>query len=252
MKVKVVSWNIAGGHTIASLEQFNYEDRDLDYFSNEIKKFGPDIVCLQETHTGKNESSASELSNLLGLDVLVNSANSNSHIEKDMMLGNTILSNLKPVSTKEVYLPDPIGDLLWPDGSKAETHKKNLQYVEFEKFNLANNQMLPIGLFGFNYDTSGRGKDLAEKINETVSKIVYNPVIWCGDFNWQEPLQIYEYMKNLDLKESLPDESTRPSSTGEKKKPDHIFYSPEFKLIDSKIVKTKTDHYLCYAQLEIV
>ncbi len=252
MNIKVVSWNIAGGHKIASLKNFDYQEEDIEYFSDQIKKFIPDIVCLQEVHTNPDKSNAEDLENLLGIKLLINSENSPSHIEDSFKLGNSVLSNLIPLNIEEAFLPDPEGDLFWSDGRKAVTHRKNLQYLEFEKFNLANNQMLPVSLFGFKYDDAeGRGKILTKEINEVMAKVVNKPIIWCGDFNYINPTNIYKHIQTLGLRDALPDNSTRPTLDGEKKKPDHILYSTEFKLIVSDIIQTETDHYLCYAQFEL-
>lgn len=251
MNLKIVSWNIAGGHKAASLDHFDYQGEELEYFAGEISKLTPNIICLQEAHTKGSKSNATDLSELLDIEVIVNSVNSPSHIQRGYSLSNTIFSSLKHISVEENFYPDPKGELFWKDGTKANTHKKNLQYINFGDFNLANNQMLPVRLFGFSYDDKeGRGPELVEQINDVMSQIVENPVIWCGDFNYENPLRLYSHMKDLQLKDALPDRTTRPAKDNDKKKPDHIFYSPEFSLIEARIIKTKTDHFLCYAELE--
>lgn len=252
MKIKVASWNIAGGHKIASLKRFDYQKDDISYFSEQLSKFSPDIVCLQESHTSKddNDSNASQIASALGLSVIVNSPNSPSHIDPGYLLSNAILSHFAPIDIVEKQYPDP-DPIYWSDGRRAGGHFKNLQYATFSDFRIANTQMLPIHYFGFEYDDSGRGSDLARDINSIMSSIIKPPVIWSGDFNIDNPLKIYPYMKKLKLREGLPDINTSPIHKGWKQKPDHILYSPEFKLIKSEVMNTDTDHYLCFAEFEI-
>ena len=252
MNIRIASWNIAGGHKVASLEHFDYLPKDIPYFAEQLINLAPDVVCLQESHTKINgtDSNASDLAKFLGMEIVVNSPNSPSHIDSEYLLGNAIVSKLKPKTVIEKYYPDPKEQLYWSNGKPADIHKKNLEYVAFEEFNVANNQMLPIKLFGFTYDDNDKGSDFAKEINRVMSETVKTPVIWCGDFNFFEPLKIYSFMNELNLKEALPDVTTRPSQDGQKKKSDHIYYSPEFELLKSGVIMTETDHYLCFAEFE--
>jgi endonuclease/exonuclease/phosphatase family metal-dependent hydrolase len=254
MTLRVASWNIAGGHTIASLEHFDYQGEDIAYFSQQLKKQAPDIICLQESHTHLDGSYANTtgIAEYLHMHVIINSANSPSHINSDFQLSNSIISRIKPIDVVQESYPDPDGTLYWPDGKVADTHKKNLQVVMFETFNIANTQMLPVNLFGFTYDDHDRGAKLVRGINEVMKEIVKPPIIWCGDFNFDEPLKIYPYLEELKLAEALPDVTTRPSRDNQKKKSDHILYSPEFTLIGSEVIPTNTDHFLCIAEFEII
>ena len=73
----------------------------------------------------------------------------------------------------------------------------------------------------------------------------------CGDFNFNEIKNIYpELFNKYKLTDALPSKTTRPTNNDNSENPDHILYSNEFKCIDSKIIKTDTDHYLCVAELE--
>ena len=59
-----------------------------------------------------------------------------------------------------------------------------------------------------------------------------------------------ELFNKYKLTDALPSKTTRPTNNDNSENPDHILYSNEFKCIDSKIIKTDTDHYLCVAELE--
>lgn len=252
MKLRIVSWNVAGCHTMASMDHFDYLPEDIEYFADHLQKIEPDIICLQESHTSIDGSSgnAEKLARRIGFPYLFNSSCSVSHVDKDYKLGNSIISKIKFNDEHIAFFPNPEGDLFWSDGRLALTHEKGVQVVSFDLFNVANSQMLPARLFGFNYDDGGRGSKLAEGINEVMKKEVEKPVIWCGDFNFSDPLKVYSHLINLGMKDALPEVNTLPSKDVTKKKSDFIFYSPEFKLIDSGVIETNTDHYLCWAEFD--
>jgi endonuclease/exonuclease/phosphatase family metal-dependent hydrolase len=249
--IRIASWNIAGGYPIASLAGFDYEKEDISYFTSQLAAIDPDIVCLQESHTSLDGSRviAAEIAQQLGLLHVFNSPASPSHVNKEYQLSTAILSRWKFISQKLYWYPDPDFDLFFPDGRKAVTHQKNLQLVQINDFYVANTQMLPLTLFGYAYDDGGDGSELAAGIDQVMSK-VQNPVIWCGDFNYNHPLSIYDSLQALAVSEALPDKITRPHNSGMKLTPDHIFYTSDFRLVESDVKQTKSDHYLCYAELQ--
>lgn len=253
MRIKIASWNIAGGHTIASRKHLDYNPEDIAYFVAQLRGIDADIVCLQESHTSADgaRSNAEEIAAALGYPNVFNSVSSISHIEDGYMLSTAILSKLPFRSAQRTFFPEPSAPLYWPDGREAVTHEKNLQVVALEHFSVANNQMLPLRLFGHAYDDGAVGSELARGIDRVMAEQVFAPVLWCGDFNWPDPLAIYPHLKGLGLTEALPDKETRPSIEGAKKRPDHIYYSPEFSLIGSDVITVNADHYLCWAELEL-
>jgi len=249
-KIKIVSWNIAGCRPIKSSELFDYEKENLAYFYQELEKVFPDIVCLQETHTNEGRSLAKELAEMFEMKYVFNTPKNSSHIDSDYQVGDAILSRFS-LEDKNVYeYPNQWKEFYFKDGTKGVVHYKTLQVVKTESFFVGNTQMLPIKLFGYNYE-EGEGAILADKIQEVLLQKLIRPVIFCGDFNFDNPVQIYpKVFETLELLDALPNKTTRPNSSNEKKTPDHIFYSPEFKLINSGIVETNTDHYLCWAEFE--
>ena len=252
MIITVASWNIAGAHTIKSSNTTIYDKKDSAYFIEQLADLSPDIVCLQETHStkGGEPKDALTIARGLSMDVAVNSVNSPSHIDSKFTLGNSILTSIDYFDVKDELYPEPPGELYWNDGRPADTHHKSLQSVNIQNFQVLNTQMLPVRLFGFTYDNE-RGSEYSNGINSVMEGMAANPSIWCGDFNFNKPIQIYAHMSKLNLKESLPQRETGPSDDEENNKPDHILYSPEFTLLSSDIIKTQTDHYLCYAKFEV-
>ncbi|MDB5264864.1 MAG: hypothetical protein JWN64_435 [Parcubacteria group bacterium] len=254
MNLKIASWNIAGGHPFGTLKQFDYHAKDILYFIEELRSINADIVCLQEAHTsddGEN-SNAQDIAKALEYPYVFNSVSSVSHIEEGYKLSTSILSRLPFVDERRIFYPNPSAPLVWRNGNPAKAmHEKNLQIASTEFFSIANNQMLPIHLFSLSYDDGGVGSELARGINKVMTENVVNPVLWCGDFNFEDPLSIYPHLKALQLTEALPDTDTRPSVEGAKKRTDHIFYSPEFTLVASDVIVVNADHYLCWAEFEL-
>jgi endonuclease/exonuclease/phosphatase family metal-dependent hydrolase len=254
MTIKIASWNIAGGHPIGTLKQFDYSAKDITYFVEELRIVDADIICLQESHTSDDNghSNAKDIADALGYPYVFNSISSPSHIEEGYSLTTAILSRVPLTEEKCAFYPNPSQQLFWRNGRSAgEPHKKNLQVVKTESFTIANTQMLPIHLFNLAYDDGGVGSELAQGINAVMAENVTAPVLWCGDFNFEDPLSIYSHLKALSLTEALPDADTRPSVEGAKKRTDHIFYSPEFALVASGVNEVNADHYLCWAEFEL-
>jgi len=249
--MRVVTWNIAGGRKTRSLKHFDYSNEDLEYFASQLKNLRPAVVCLQEAHTSQSESSAGRIAGLLNLPHVYNSPASPSHIEKSSLLGNAIISSLPFQKRADFFFPPPRFELKWKNGKPAERHNKLVQLVKIGQWNIANTQLLPIDLFGYYYDLSA-GRKYAAEIENILLNLT-EPCVLCGDFSGAFKKQPVEKVFNalftkLDLKDSLPNEITRPTKQGWYKT-DHIYFSPQLSVTKSGIVKTATDHYLCYTDI---
>lgn len=248
--LKIISWNIAGCRKMKSDAHFDYEPEDLDYFANEISKFDPDVVCIQENLCNSERSVASDLGKQLSFKHVydVSAKHVANHIDSDYELGMAILSRNAFLDAKSYFYPDPLFDLFWKDGSKAAVHHKFLQVVSFGNFYVANTQMLPILLWGHQYNER-EGMAFAKGIEEVLMKLE-RPLIFCGDFNFNDPERVYtRFCDKIQLKNCLPDQPTRPGGNPQFNKPDHIYYSPEFEVVRSEIVQTQTDSFLCFTEL---
>jgi endonuclease/exonuclease/phosphatase family metal-dependent hydrolase len=252
MEITIATWNIGGGKPLKNIESFSYKDEDyLDedvaYFGSKLKELNPDIICLQETHIGSNKSLAKELGEVAGDYSLTEVALSESHIDGRYRLGNAILSKNKPLEENFHYFPYPSFPLARRDGGVTVIHEKGCQVLKFEFGNVANLHMQPLAFLGTKYD-SPNGVIYAKEVEQTLEQNLTNPIVLCGDFNYIKSEELYSDLLNkLSLKSVLPDEPTRPDN----KKTDYIFVSPEFTLVDSGIVKTNSDHYLCWARLRV-
>lgn len=247
--IRVATWNIAGGRQIKSLDLFDYESENIEYFSKELEKVNPDVVCIQEDHIRERKSVARQIANLIGFKNFCVVSMSPSHIDKECFLGMAVLSKNKFRNCKSICLPYPEFKLLWKDGSEANKHHKYLQITNVDGLWIINFFTLPIQLWGYDYDRDV-GKDYALKIEELLLNLK-KPLIICGDFNHNEPIKIYpKFATEYKLTDALPKMITRPTLNGNFENPDHILYSDEFRCLEAKVVKTNTDHYLCVAELE--
>lgn len=249
MELIIVTWNIAGGHTIHDEEQqFAYNPEDIEYFIRELKDLSPDVICLQETHINSKRSIANEIANEIGDLFCFEQNNSPSHIDPEYRLGNAVLSKY-PFKKKDNFtLPHPTFPLTLNGkdvSSPAMRHDKGFQVVEFDFSTLVNIQMLPLAFLGTPYDADN-GKSFAKEMEDDMNLECGSAGIICGDFNYRAASDLY---KNLlsDMEDTLPGAPTRPGE----KKTDYIFCRNEFTVLDSGIINTKTDHYLCWTKIGI-
>ncbi len=251
--IRIVSWNISAGREAKSLEQFDYLTENLSYFTSKIKETHADVVCLQEVHFNSKRSQAREIAQELGLKSIFESPRSPSHINKDYLMENAILTELEILQHKTYQYPYPKFPLVFADGRPAAIHNQNLQVAMLPEFNVANTQLLPLGLFGYNY-FQGLGREFGAKFEQTL-KVLKTPLLLCGDFsgdfeNDKVELVFNKVFPKLGLKDALPEVVTRPTNDGKKHKNDHIFYSKDFIFRDARVIPTNTDHYLCVADFD--
>lgn len=252
VRVRIASWNIAGGRKIKSLKRWDYEREGLKYFIGHLKKISPDVVCLQETHSspGSFPTQVQTIASGVGMQESYECVMSDSHIDTKRKIGIAIISRLKINEVRTHKYEYPWFKLLFPDRREAKRLEKYLMLASVNGFNLANTLLHPLHLWGYSYDR-GEGYKLAQKYQKLFLALK-RPLIMCGDINTNSPGKVYSnFFKKFGLSEALPNVITRPSQEEESRRSDHIFHSDEFELVSSDIIKTKTDHYLCTAELKL-
>jgi endonuclease/exonuclease/phosphatase family metal-dependent hydrolase len=233
-----------------SFDRFDYSDEDTIYFADCLKGINPDIVCLQEVHSNAEYSTASDIARQLGFLYVYDIQASPSHIDSSFNLGNAILSKYELSFVGNVQYPYPEFDLFFKDGRPAAVHHKMVQIYMLDDTMIANTQMLPLGVFGENYSV-GNGAGLARQIDNVLYEKLSTPIVFCGDFNFNTPKDIYpNTYKKLKLIEGLPETLTRPNAAGLKLNPDHIFISNDINVTSSDVITVQADHYLCYVDIE--
>ncbi len=247
-ELTVASWNIGGGYKIASTKQFDYQEKeDVAYIISEIKKVKPDIVCLQESHVNDEDSLSRRIQAGIGFDHIFEVASHESHIDTRYKNATVILSKSNITRQNKVPIPYPEFELRFADGRYSAFHQRYLQTSEIENCMIANTHGNNINMFGYDYE-QGKGKDLAGKIEEVYIDNLERPLIFVGDFNCDNAQKVFsKLVSTLKLSNAIPAGATRPDG----RHTDYIFCSPELRIVESQVVKTQTDHYLCWTKFRL-
>ncbi len=250
MNIKIATWNIAGARKIKSLNRWDYQDEELDYFVAQLKTLSPDIICLQESHSNPSRSQAEEITKKIGFSFFADCPMSEARIDPQYQTSISIISNtpISNIETKKLDYPE--FKLVFPDGKEARKYDKYYLSTTIQGIQVVNIQVQPLHIWGHNYETSP-GSELALKYQQYFLGFT-EPLILCGDLNTNQPDQVYsEFFGKFKLAEALPDKITRPDQGNKSRKSDHIFYSSSIKKINSDVVVTDTDHYLCYSEFQL-
>jgi len=245
--MKIVTWNIGGGF-ISKNNNSDFNEENLDYFVEEIKKINPDIICLQETHTSENTNQPKEIAKKLGYKHFRTKKVSDSHLKIDEKLSLAIISKLPIVSSNFFKLPNPNMEFIWRN-KKVMSHNKGILETKIKYNNkvirIFSGHMVPFRKFGRDFL-----EDDFSNIRNKIEKIILKekiPTIFCADMNF-----------NGDIKKLLPNVFEKKFQSVLNNKPttpkgrsyDKIILSKEWEKINSKIVVGKADHYLCYTNLK--
>jgi endonuclease/exonuclease/phosphatase family metal-dependent hydrolase len=248
--MRVVTWNINGGHGLISTNPREYVDSEnLNYFLEHLNNLNADILCLQEVHTNPNRSQPKLIAKTLGYSYTFETVASPSHIDPDYQLANVILSRQPFKTTRAVQLPRPKFLLelpVFPNGQSAEIHEKVLQVAEFETFMLANVHTLPLHVLGSSYD-SENGKKFVREVEKVFLEHLTSPLIFCGDFNYQNIEDLHPRLfRELSLIDSLPNQPSTPNSD---MRIDYILASSNhFQILSAGIQPTLADHFPCWLE----
>ncbi len=255
--MKIVSWNIAGGCKVQSDKLFDYQQEDLSYFIEQLRRIDADVICLQESHTNDQRNLAVDIAERLGGYHVFNSPMSPSHINPDYRLSMAILAKEPFDSTALHEYPDPPFELQFADGRHAVRHAKGLQVVGYQGLHIANTHWLSLMPFGYGY-ASGEGRQFGDMLVHSMLEHLPDQVILCGDLNVGEfefDQLLVPLIETLHLQNALPDLPTYhlPGAINPKvtNAPDRIYVSgSDFVVRASEVKPTESDHYLCWADIE--
>ncbi len=253
--MKIASWNIAGGHTVKSKSHFDYEDEDVSYYVRHLAAIDPDVICLQEVHMNAAQSTAQQIAEGLNGYQVSEFPLHDSHIDDNYKMGLAILTRGEFEDPQLHLYPPPEFDLYFNDGRRAAKHDKGLQTVRYGGNLIANTHMLPLIIFGYDYRYD-KGRKFAGTIDNAMAANLGEPLIFCGDFGASNA-QASTYKKTIGifkLQNALPAKPTyhAASEVGGINAPDCIFFSTaSLERSDAGIIITKTDHYLCWADIKL-
>jgi endonuclease/exonuclease/phosphatase family metal-dependent hydrolase len=246
----LVTWNIAGGRTVRSQAgTLDYDAEDLGYFIDQIGEIGPDIACLQESHISDSTGSLAEkMADALGMSHVCEVPMHRSHIDSRQKLANAIISK-QPMRRESWRLPDPQFPLRI-DGKEVPPLPRHLLLARLQEspVSVATVHTNPDKFLGFDYE-KGVGTTHAAGLAQCFDECLPSKsLLFAGDLNTDNPAVFSSFVEPRRLRDALPDAPTVPSWGS---KPDHILYSPEFRVTASGIVRTeKADHYLSWAQFK--
>ncbi len=233
-----------------SYGQFDYLPEDISYFADQLKQQSLDIVCLQESHSNSVRSLSQLMAKYMNYEFVFDVPHNKSHIDADYDLTLSIISRM-PFSEQMILdLPNPNFVKNFYDGRQYHSFDEKIQCVNVGGIYVANSMFLPVGIFGEEYDSS---KNIGYKTKiEAVLLKLPKPLIFCADMNFDNPELIYaEFFRIFQVKNALGQEITRPVTAERGSRPDKILFTPKFDLINQKVIKANTDHWLCVAQLEV-
>ena len=245
--MRIATWNIGGGHKIKSLATFDYKENiNTEYFISELKKYDLDVICLQESQHSANKSVAQMLADGLKMPHVFEVPMHPSHIDQGFSLSLAIISRQPFTSTKSFRQPYPAFELFLPNGQPAGQYDKYVQAVELDGIQIANTMTQPLEFLGHPY-ADEFGAQYAKELSNMFVKTLRRPLIFAGDFNTPDPSTTFaDATKHLELADALPNKNTKPHGGGHL---DCIFHSKDFTVIQSEIVSTESDHFLCWTEL---
>lgn len=245
---RVVTWNIAGGRRALSTEAFDYDEMDLPYFAEQLRRLDPDVVNVQESEIGPDGSTARDLAALLGYRHVYETGMCPSHISDDRTLSLAVLSRVPLEDTRAQRLPTTRLDLR-VGGHPVEPYDRYAQRVTVGGINVVNLHPTPLGFFGHSYE-EGAGAEHAREIGSMLRELVDGPTVVAADLNTDRPAAVYgNTFQDMGMSPALePGARTVPGWDGA---PDQIYSSREFQTVNQGVERTETDHHLVWADLEV-
>lgn len=255
--MKIVSWNIAGGHLLTKnvKDAIGYEKEDLDYFISNLKKLQADIICFQEVHISKDgkENQVELIAKKLGFKYFAveHYAGAASHIKAGQLLGMGLVSHFPIISAKFQFPPNPRLTVKRPNGIIWNTIDMGMlvSEIKYKKqiINIINFHLIPVHYFGKNW-VDKEFAHIREHISDLLLEAAKKPTIAIGDFNYADLGKIYPKIFSQGKYQETFLEVTTPA----KGQQDHILYSNHWQLSSYQInTSVIADHYLCSAELKL-
>jgi endonuclease/exonuclease/phosphatase family metal-dependent hydrolase len=253
--MKILSWNIAGGHTFTGAveDSLNYEQDNLLYFEQQIQRVNPHIVALQEAHTNDEDHEQTQVGIIaknLDYKYFENHPYGRSHIKEGNKLSLATLSKFPIVNSFFHKIPNPNLTTVRPNGDTWVTFDvgfliSTISYNE-QEITVMNCHLAPFHYFKRDYNEL-EFQNIRDDITNLLMKFSKKPTIVLGDFNYAELRKILpEIFLNEDYREAFENVETTPG----KGQQDHILYTSQWNLEKHEIRKANSDHHLCIADFK--
>lgn len=249
--MKIVSWNIAGGHTFRGRveDASSYEKEDLDYFIDQLTVLEPEIISLQEAHTPTDQTHSSQAQTIaqnLGYEFVNHPYSDRSHIKQGQRLSLATISKFPIEKSYFHLLPNPNLKTVRPNGDVWVSLDVGFLVTEVDyrglKVNVGNCHMVPYHYFGRDFLEF---EDIRNAISGFLISLSERPTLVAGDFNYNNLRELLPTIfENGRYQESFEGIETAPGRGQQ----DHILYSKDWTLGNYEVRKLDADHYLCASE----
>jgi endonuclease/exonuclease/phosphatase family metal-dependent hydrolase len=244
----IATWNISGGFVSQnSIGDEGFEN--IQHYIDELKHIRPEIICLQEAHASDKVSQPQQIADALGLEYVVSEAPSESHLKDGERLSISIISKYPIKASRFILLPNPKLKFTWRE-QVAYSFDKGLMEAEItyddRVVRVLSGHTVPYHRFERNF-LDEEFKETREIIeNEIIGD--HSPAVIGMDLNFDDEYSLLPNVFKNKFASILEAGPTRKNG----KKTDKIFVSKDWRSVGSKIIKGDTDHYLCYADIELI
>jgi|SRR5215813_1731388 len=248
--IKAATWNIGGGILGKSHQRDGRPS--LDYYVSVLKKYSPDIVCLQEAHdySGSQEGQSEQLANQCGYPYVASFPVSKSHMVSHADLALGILSRFPIRSCEYKQFPNPGLSATGPNGDTWEMADKGYvrSRIELESgtIGVINAHCFPFHYFSAS-PTEPRFANIWNILMRDMRGLQREAAAFVAiDLN-HEPIQDLLSAALGPGKYDNAFENTPTTPDGVQQ--DYILYSDGAHLITTSVTPTESDHSYCQARI---
>jgi endonuclease/exonuclease/phosphatase family metal-dependent hydrolase len=250
--IKAATWNIGGGILDDSHRRHGHPS--LDYYSSVLKRYSPDIVCLQEAHdySGSQEGQSEHLANRCEYPYVVSFPVSRSHMISHAHLALGILSRFPIRSSEYKQFPNPGLSATGPNGDRWDMVDKGYIRSKIEIGNriigVINAHCFPFHYFGAS-PTEPRFADIWNMLIQDMKSMRRETAAFVAvDLNY-EPVQDLLSAALGPGKYDNAFENTPTTPQGVQQ--DYILYSHGARLITTSVTPTESDHSYCQVSIAL-
>lgn len=255
--MKIVTWNIAGGHKLTPnvKDAIGYDKEDLDYFISRLKEVNADIICLQETHLSRDKKYNQTEIIAQGLKrsycLTQQYEEGESHIKPNHTLAFGTISKYPILSCSHHQPANPNLMIKRHNGKIWRTMDMGILVSEIKILgkivNLANAHLFPFHYYKKDWSDK-EFKHIRKFITDLLIKLSEKPTIAIGDFNYADLKKIYP---KIFTKEKYKEAFLAETTPG-KGQQDHILFTKHWSLEEAQVIKdVEADHYICLAELNV-
>jgi len=251
-RIKIATWNISGGVSKETDENVYFDQEkssEIDEsFLNEISRIineeNIDIICFQEIITTERIHYIDKIVEKTNLKNSCSFELSDCNLVKDTNAGIAILSKYPINESSSKLFTNPKLSKTTSSGAIYGTYDKGCLVANIQAGDMVINVITNHGFPFRRFDSTPEAHmDIFAEFYDIIRD--YDDMVVTGDFNAEN---IMKLLPNADEKlTGLFGEVT----TTDGKKFDNILIDKKFKMVDKKLVKSTSDHFLCIATIEI-